>query len=134
MYDHILVVATEYADEIERCLTSSEEQPFEKSELGKRLFRTGGFPPVKIRLSDEMNQPPNNTDTHEALKQRIDDLTARLKFLKPLVPSANPDFKTLHGGFGWLNAQEWYELIEMHTRHHLRQQAELDKYLTEDES
>lgn len=130
MYDHIIVVAEEYADEIERCLASHEEQPLEKTEFGERLFQAGGFPPIKIRLPDEMNQPPNNTDSRETLERRIDDLSARLKRLEPLIRSANPDIKARHGGFGWLNAQEWYELIEMHTRHHLRQQADLENYLT----
>lgn len=130
MYDHIIVVAEEYADEIERCLTSHAEQPLGKTEFGERLFQTGGFPPIKIRLPDAMNQPPNNTDSRDMLKQRIDDLSVRLKRLEPLVFSANQDVKSLHGGFGWLNAQEWYALIEMHTRHHLRQQTELERYLT----
>ncbi|WP_396128004.1 DinB family protein [Exiguobacterium mexicanum] len=131
MYDHIIVVAEEYADEIERCLASHEEQPLEKTEFGERLFQAGGFTAMKIRLPDEMNQPPNNTDRRETLERRIDDLSTRLMRLEPLVRSANPDVKARHGGFGWLNAQEWYDLIEMHTRHHLRQQADLERYLLE---
>jgi len=133
MYDHIIVVAEEYADEIERCLASREEQPLGKTEFGERLFQAGGFPPIKIRLPDEMNQPPNNTDKRETLERRLDELSARLKRLEPLVRSANRDVKARHGGFGWLNAQEWYDLIEMHTRHHLRQQADLERHLIEAE-
>ena len=134
MYDHIIVVAAEYADEIERCLASSEMQPLGKTEFGERLFQMGGFPPVKIRLPDEMNQPPNNTDDRATLERRIDDLITRLKRLEPPARSANPQLKSRHGGFGWLNAEEWYELIEMHTRHHLRQQEDLERYLTEAET
>lgn len=133
MYDHIIVVAEEYADEIERCLASNEKQSLGKTDFGERLFQAGGFPPIKIRLPDEMNQPPNNTDRRETLERRIDELSARLKRLEPLVRSANPDVKAHHGGFGWLTAQEWYELIEMHTRHHVRQQADLERHLTEAE-
>ncbi|TCI54175.1 DinB family protein [Exiguobacterium sp. SH1S21] len=129
MYDHIIVVAEEYADEMERCLASSEKQSLGKTEFDERLFQAGGFPPIKIRLPDEMNQPPNNTDSRETLELRINELTTRLKRLEPLARLANPDVKALHGGFGWLNAQEWYELIEMHTRHHLRQQTDLERYL-----
>ncbi|MCT4783348.1 MULTISPECIES: DinB family protein [Exiguobacterium] len=131
MYDHIIVVAEEYADEIKRCLASTEEQPLGKTEFGERLFQAGGFPPMKIRLPDEMNQPPNNTDKRELLERRIDALLSRLERLEPFVRSANPYVKAQHGGFGWLNAQEWYALIEMHTRHHLRQQADLERYLME---
>lgn len=133
MYDHIIVVAEEYADEIDRCLASTEEQPLGKTEFGERLFRMGGFPPVKIRLPDEMNQPPNNADKRETLEGRIDELSARLNRLEPLARAANPDVKARHGGFGWLNAQEWYDLIEMNTRYHLRQQVDLERYLIEAE-
>lgn len=72
---------------------------------------------------------PHNTDKRETLERRLDELSVRLKRLEPLVRAANRDVKAQHGGFGWLNAQEWYDLIEMHTRHHLRQQADLERYL-----
>lgn len=96
MYDHIIVVAEEYADEIERCLASHEEQPRGKTEFGERLFQAG-VPPVKIRLPDEMNQPPNNTDKRETLERRIDELSVRLKRLEPLARAANGDVKAEHG-------------------------------------
>ncbi|TCI59298.1 DinB family protein [Exiguobacterium sp. SH3S1] len=129
MYDHIIIVAHEYLDEMEACLTNAEHQPLGKTEFGEMLFSDGGFPPIKIKLSDEMNAPPDNTDSREALKRRLDDLITRLEKCEPMIHAADPNCKALHGGFGWLNAQEWYKLIEMHTRHHLLQQAELERYL-----
>jgi len=129
MIDHIIVVSNEYLDSAEACLSSSEEQPLGKSSFGEQLFRIGGFPDIKIRLPDEMNAPPRNSDSKAELIERLEELIERMELLKPTVGSAHPEFKVLHGGFGWLNAQEWFDLVEMHARHHLRQKAELEHYI-----
>ncbi|MCJ1907651.1 DinB family protein [Planococcus ruber] len=129
MYDHIILVAHEYLDNVEVCAGLKEEQPLGKTAAGEQLFRAGGFPPVKIRLPDEMNAPPNNTDTKGELDSRLDALAERLASWEPKVNSIHPNLKVEHGGFGWLNAKEWYALVEMHSRHHLRQQKELEGYL-----
>ena len=37
--------------------------------------------------------------------------------------------KTAHPGFSYLNASEWYRLIPMHFKHHLRQKENIDTFL-----
>jgi hypothetical protein len=37
--------------------------------------------------------------------------------------------KTAHPAFGFLDAFEWFQLIEIHFRHHLRLKNRLDKFL-----
>lgn len=129
MYDHIIVVAHEYLDCMENCSVQKEEQSLGKTEFGQLLFDQGGFPPIKIRLPDEWNQPPNNSDSKETLTNRLDGLLSRLRESERQLEAINPNFKVKHDGFGWLNAQEWYELVGMHSRHHLRQKSELDQRL-----
>lgn len=126
MYDHLLLVAHEYLDNAELCETSAVNEELGKTEFGEKLFRNGGFPNVKIRLPDEMNAPPNNRDSKEKLISRIDELIDRIEQWGEKVDSVDPHRKVQHGGFGWLNAKEWYELIGMHFRHHLRQKCELE--------
>ena len=58
-------------------------------------------------------------------------LISRMDALEASLGDATDDRKTFHGGFGWLNAREWFELVEMHTRHHRRQQQELEGWLTQ---
>jgi hypothetical protein len=53
-----------------------------------------------------------------------------MKELKMKVNDINPNYKDEHGGFGWLNAQEWFDLVGMHFRHHLRQKYDLDQKLS----
>lgn len=126
MYDHLLLVAHEYLDSAEQCEAAAADESLGKTAFGEELFRNGGFPPVKIRLPDEMNAPPNNTDSREKLISRMDELIERMARLEPEVASMDPNRKMRHGGFGWLNAREWYELVIMHFWHHLRQKSELE--------
>ncbi|MBM7619653.1 hypothetical protein JOC95_001505 [Bacillus tianshenii] len=125
MYDHLILVAQEYLDNMEACAATEEEQPLGKTEFGKRLFENGGFPPIKIKLPDELNEPPNNSDSIEKLMSRIDEVMQRMERSKTKLDDVNPNNKVQHGGFGWLNAREWYALVGMHFRHHLRQKEEL---------
>jgi hypothetical protein len=129
MYDHLIVVAHEYLDNMETCATLNEEQPLGKTQFGEQLFRDGGFPPIKIKLPDKLNSPPNNSDSHEDLIIRMDELIQRMGQWESKVDDINPNHKVKHGGFGWLNAKEWYHLVGMHFRHHLRQKDELESYI-----
>ncbi|MFJ7828296.1 DinB family protein [Psychrobacillus sp. NPDC096623] len=129
MYDHLIVVAHEYLDNLEICAALNEEHPFGKTQFGEQLYKNGGFPPIKIRLPDELNSPPNNSDSKGFLISRMELLIHRMSHMKSKVDYINPNNKVEHGGFGWLNGKEWYELVEMHFRHHLLQKKELDSYL-----
>lgn len=129
MYDHLIVVANEYFDNMETCSTLNKEQPLGKTQFGQELYRNRGFPPIKIRLPDELNSPPNNSNTMEDLNIRMDQLIERFSQLKSKVEYINPCYKVEHGGFGWLNAREWCDLVGMHFRHHLRQKDELKKLI-----
>jgi DinB superfamily len=129
MYDHVILVAHEYLDQVEACAASGEEQMLGKTEFGEKLYKNGGFPPIKIRLPDEMNTPPNNSESNEELKQRVEQVLKRMKDWEGKVDAIHPNYKVKHGGFGWLNAREWYDLIGMHFRHHLRQKNELEQRL-----
>lgn len=98
MYDHILLVAHEYLDHVETCAASTEEKASGKTPAGEQLVRIGGFPPIKIRLPDEMNAPPDNSQGKQELERRIDEVIERLKRWESEVDSINPRYKVRHGG------------------------------------
>lgn len=127
MYDHVIVVAHEYLDSVEACALAVEEQTEGKTEFGEYLFNIGGFPPIKIKLPAEMDSPPDNTKLKEDIMLELDLLMKRMNELNMKVIHINPNYKEEHGGFGWLNAQEWFDLVGMHFRHHLRQKYEIDE-------
>jgi DinB superfamily len=127
MYDHLILVALEYLDNMETCAAAQEEQTLGKTEFGEQIYKIGGFPPIKIKLPDELNSPPSNSDSKEDLMGRLYQVIQRLRQWKFKVDVINPNYKVKHEGFGWLNAREWYDLVSMHFRHHLRQKCELEK-------
>lgn len=129
MYDHLILVAHEYLGNMEACAASLEERSLGKTPFGEQLFRAGGFPPIKIRLPDEMNSPPDNSGRKKELIARMEEVIQRVERWESKVEAVNPNLKVEHGGFGWLNAKEWFALVEMHFRHHLRQKAELESRL-----
>ena len=129
MYDHLIVVAHEYLDKVSVCSEAKEQGCLEKTPSGKELFNNKGFPPIEIRLPDEMNAPPNNSDSQEELFNRMEKLIQRIEYWEAQVDTIHPERKEKHGGFGWLNAREWLDLVEMHSRHHLRQKEKLERYL-----
>ncbi|OAS82185.1 MULTISPECIES: DinB family protein [Metabacillus] len=129
MYDHLILVAHEYLDNVETCAAEEEEQKLGKTEFGEQLYKIGGFPPIKIKLPDELNTPPSNSDSKESLMVRLDQVMQRLRLWEPKVNAINSNYKVKHDGFGWLNAREWYDLVNMHFHHHLRQKRELEQIL-----
>jgi hypothetical protein len=129
MYDHLILVALEYLDNMETCAAAQEEQTLGKTEFGEQIYKIGGFPPIKIKLPDELNSPPSNSDSKEDLMGRLYQVIQRLRQWKFKVDVINPNYKVKHEGFGWLNAREWYDLVSMHFRHHLRQKCELEQKL-----
>ncbi|MCT4798212.1 DinB family protein [Exiguobacterium profundum] len=129
MFDHLILVAEEYLEEADRCLRGEGELGEEKTSFGEKLFERGDFPPIKIELPPEMNQPPKNTDSKDRLRERMTILISKMDTLESRLNDADDNRKTLHGGFGWLNAREWFNLIEMHTLHHRRQQHDLETWL-----
>ncbi|MFE8696081.1 DinB family protein [Cytobacillus sp. FJAT-53684] len=126
MYDHVILVAMEYLDNVEACAALKEEQKLGKTESGEHFYKIGGFPPIKIKLPDELNTPPSNSDNIEELSGRLDQVKQRLRQWESRVDAINPNYKVKHGGLGWLNAREWFDLVDMHFRHHLRQKSELE--------
>ncbi|MBT2659392.1 DinB family protein [Bacillus sp. ISL-18] len=90
MYDHLILVAHEYLDNMEKCTTLNDEHPLGKTEFGEHLYKIGGFPPIKIRLPDELNTPPNNSDSKEDLIGRMDQVILRLSQGESKVDHINP--------------------------------------------
>jgi hypothetical protein len=129
MYNHVILVALEYLEQVEACAAQKEEQKLGKTEFAERMFQAEGFPPIKIKLPDELNAPPNNPDCKEDLMRGLHQIMEKMRELEGEINVINPNYKVQHGGFGWLNAKEWYELVSMHSRHHLRQKHEIEQKL-----
>ncbi|TVX96287.1 DinB family protein [Cohnella terricola] len=129
MFDHVILAALDYLVQVQRCASASEEQRQGKTEAGDQLFNAGSFPPIKIKLPDGPENTPSNSETVDDLMRGFDTVLKRMSEWEEKVHTINPNYKVRHDGFGWLNAREWYELVGMHFRHHLRQKVELEQKL-----
>jgi DinB superfamily len=113
--------------QVNTCLTSSENQNGKKNFKGFLAYQVlKGFPPIKIKV------PPSDFYTPKipASKQEILDGFEKVKTeVKNILSKFENDQhgKTAHPGFSYLNASEWYRIIEMHWRHHLKQKNAIDK-------
>ncbi|KIL42545.1 hypothetical protein SD70_00620 [Gordoniibacillus kamchatkensis] len=127
MYDHMIATALDYLDQVRRCASASEENHEGKTEAGKEMFINHSFPPIKIKLPDGPANNPNNEQTVDDLLQGLDLVLKSMSQWEAQISAINPNYKVKHEGFGWLNAKEWFEMADMHFRHHLRQKAELEQ-------
>ena len=98
----------------------------EKNEFGEKLFIKGSFPPVKIKIPEVLRGPEPVAKACKEYRSILEKVLSDSKNLIDAVSNDEGSYKALQPAMGWLSAQEWFYLHEMHYRHHLRQKAELD--------
>ena len=130
MYIHVIDVAEEYIGHIETCTKVTLEEAEGKTKDGTKALAEKEWPNIRVKLEE----PPNATSNPESKDEIIaglEQVLEKLAYWADCVDEANPACKVRHGWFGWLNAREWFEMVGMHSRHHLRQKAKLDEKLEE---
>ncbi|MGG4496220.1 DinB family protein [Brevibacillus reuszeri] len=125
MYDHLIEETHYYLDQVEKCASANKAIRQGKTEVGEEWFESRSFPPIKMKGPGMPNNPENIADLMCGLNQVLE----RMSEWDKKIGSINPLYKEIHDGFGWLNAQEWFDLAGMHFRHHIHQKAELEQML-----
>ncbi|MDI4649674.1 DinB family protein [Cohnella hashimotonis] len=107
-----------------------------KSEQGEALFRAGGFPPERIQVPPSPQYTPPQPESKEQIVDGLRDTVNKMIEIEPAVAAAFASKENatsalmqntvVHPRLGGLNALEWFQLIEMHYRHHLLQKKRLD--------
>jgi len=111
-----------------------------KTEQGENVFKAGSFPPIRIRVAPSPQYTPPQPESKEQIVDGLRETLRRMAEIEPAITAAfEPDIRSrsesdeeivrhtvLHPQFGGLNALEWFRLVEMHYRHHLRQKSRLD--------
>lgn len=126
IYDHLLIYSQGvHLKAIQECLAQKDANADQgKSFKGFTQFVYGGYMPFKYKSNPyiEPNQPLNT----EKVK---DDFYRFLKVVYKVAKEIDykkPTAKVKHPSLGYLTAEEWFQLIEMHFRHHVRQKKKLD--------
>lgn len=131
MYEHVCVASKKFfLANVQRCIEKRKGQEGgEMTEYGKGLYELGSFPDVKIKMPKAFGEPEIIAQAKEQYKTEIKEILQGVDVLAAQVEAAYTDYKTGHPIFGFLNAKEWFQNLEMHTRHHLKQKVELESYI-----
>lgn len=130
MYIHVIDVAEEYIGHIQACTIAAQEEYGGKTEDGTKAFSEKEWPDVRVKLEQPANAT-RNPESKDEIIAGLNELLIKFKYWEEHIHEANQVCKVRHGWFGWLNAREWFEMVGMHSRHHLRQKARLDELLVE---
>ncbi|UQZ37424.1 hypothetical protein C2I18_07775 [Paenibacillus sp. PK3_47] len=128
MYVHLIQSALHmHLRNAEGCLTGSGsgEPSAGKTPAGITAFAQGEFPPVRIRVPDSPQYTPAQPESKEELAEGLSRVSREMKNMAGRLLETKSSGVIVHPGFGELDAAEWYRLVEMHYRHHLRQEERL---------
>lgn len=126
LYDHLMKVADSYQlYYFHRCVHAPEKRKFGKNLLGLLIFDFGYVPFFKLKFetfpkSIRGNFVPENKPKEQLMDDFL-EFTDHVRNMKPLLEESLLLHKQYHPMFGWLNAAEWFSLIEIHFTHHERQ-------------
>ncbi|WP_019911142.1 DinB family protein [Paenibacillus sp. HW567] len=102
----------------------------EKSEAGANVFAAGSFPPVAIHVPPSKEYTPLQPESKEQISSGLRAVISTMRELEPLL-AANPGPAACpHPRFGPLNGLEWFQLVEMHYRHHFMQKERLEALIS----
>ena len=130
LYNHLIQGTLNYhLPQIEQCINSDTNKSKSKNFKGFLAYRIlKGFPPIKIKVPDSDAYTPKQPKSKDEIIKGLETLKRKMEqTLKNL--EKNQKGKTPHPGFAYLNASEWFRLIPMHFKHHLRQKERIDNYL-----
>lgn len=128
MYEHICESSKKFfLANIKRCFDQRSGQiGGEKTLAGEWVMNNNGFPNKKVKMPEEFGVVIYKGKPKNDYLLEIEEILAASKDLVELINQDAGDYKSKHPVFGFLNAQEWFRNLEMHTRHHLIQMAELE--------
>lgn len=132
MYMHLIQASLHlHLRNVRACAESAEgvAKAGEKTERGKIAFLNGEFPNIRIQFPPSPAYTPPQPASKEQMISGLRSVLDGMRDAEPLVHQAPLQNKLVHPGFGALNAAEWFMLVEMHFRHHLRQKERLERFL-----
>ncbi len=131
LYNHLISATLSFhLKQIEACIASDENKNKKKNFKGFITYHIlGKMPPIKIKVPPSDAYTPKQPESKDAIAEGLKKCRERTKNALATIQNATASGKTAHPGLAFLNAEEWYKLIEMHFRHHLRQKKELDMFL-----
>jgi DinB superfamily len=131
VYNHLIGATLNFhLKQVEACLSTTQNQNKKKNFKGFLAFNIiNGFPPIKITVPASETYTPKQPISIDELAKGLQQVKFSMEQILPLIKTANTNSKTAHPGFSFLNANDWYTMVDMHFRHHLRQRKIIDTSL-----
>jgi hypothetical protein len=130
MYEHLTTSHSFFIYQVKNCLEKRKgELGGEKTDIGKNIYQHGTFPPIKVSIPEKYRGPEPVARAISEYKVIFEQMKTDFTALVDKISADEGEYKTSHARFGMLNALEWYQNAEMHLRHHLRQQKELEEFV-----
>ncbi|HHG85058.1 MAG TPA: DinB family protein [Bacteroidetes bacterium] len=128
VYQHLISSTLNFhLSQVKTCLNNAENKSAKKNFKGFMAYHLlNAFPPIRIKVPPSAFYTPAQPGSKAEILENFALIKKEMAAVLPLF-NQNLQGKTAHPGFSFLNAQEWYRLIEMHWRHHKRQKARLDQ-------
>ncbi len=128
VYNHLISATLNFhLQQVATCSVSNENSKKHKNFKGFLAYTIlNGFPPIKIKVPPSNTYTPKQPTSKEEISSNLEKVTQAMKESLDKLTSSNKG-KTAHPGFSYITAQEWYRMVEMHWRHHLRQKKEIEK-------
>ncbi len=93
---------------------------------GEGLFKNGGFPSdLKVKVPEKVASVIIGKEATYYVSE-IKEIILSAIDLESLLVQDEGTYKIEHPVFGFLNAEEWFKSLEMHSRHHLKQKEGLE--------
>lgn len=130
LYEHLVTSANFFflANTV-RCLDKRKGQEGgEMNANGENIYSYNSFPPIKVKVPGSDKTPKIEFKEKGSYVGSFNKILADVDALTDRIAENGGTYKTNHVVCGWLNAKQWYQMLELHHRHHHRQKAELEGY------
>jgi hypothetical protein len=111
---------------IDKCLEGNTNENEQKTEIGEMVIKSNILPDRKVQVPSHKENPPLQPESTLAVNIIFEELRERFMLVTLKIKASKGTGKEKHTVFGYLNAQEWLQSIDMHWRHHLKQQQSID--------
>lgn len=129
IYSHVFWVIRSSAIAIEQCLNKTAPIKTFKADWRARLVLFLGFlPGNNLKVPEIAASNVKKISKEEALNQII-IARKKLEEIYPEFKKFDENYKVKHPRLGWLGAKLWLKFIFVHTKHHTKQIARLEKML-----
>ncbi|MFK8101040.1 MAG: DinB family protein [Saprospiraceae bacterium] len=131
VYQHLIQATLNFhLPQIQECLRTNEHQAKRKNFKAFLAYHVlDGFPPIKIKVPASKEYTPLPPKNKQSIAEGLNKLKAAMQTALTSLDAPSAKGKTPHPAFAYLNAEEWYRLIDLHFRHHLRQKKSIETSL-----